>query len=270
VTPEEEERVRRALAEAGAGDRSGKNSTPPEVVARLDEVLDGLVVARGATGTPGEGGGDDLARHRRRRWAGVLVAAAALAAIALGGPAVLRGLTSTTGSASTDSAGASSAQSGSPPDGTAGGQGSPPAGAKGLASGALPPPELRSASLRRDVERAVVASVAAPGDPVGAHGQSSGQSSPNASGQSSPEASGNPSGGTSGGTSSRRAEIACDLPAIPPAFTASSGADVIAVRLDGRPATLVVAAPRNGTRVARVYACNGGPEAAATTRISSR
>jgi hypothetical protein len=266
VTPEEEERVRRALAEAGAGDRSGKNSTPPEVVARLDEVLDGLVVARGATAVPGAGGGDDLARHRRRRWAGVLVAAAALAAIALGGPAVLRGLTSTTGSASTDSAGASSAQSGSPPDGTAGGQGSPPAGAKGLASGALPPPELRSASLRRDVERAVVASVAAPGDAAGAPGQSSGQSSPNASGQSSP----NPSGGTSGGTSSRRAEIACDLPAIPPAFTASSGADVIAVRLDGRPATLVVAAPRNGTRVARVYACNGGPEAAATTRISSR
>ena len=63
---------------------------------------------------------------------------------------------------------------------------------------------------------------------------------------------------------------ACDLPANPPAFPAPPGADVIAVRLDGRPATLVVAAPKGGIRVARVYACGGGHEAAATTRIPAR
>jgi hypothetical protein len=263
VTPEEEDRVRRALAEVGAADRRGETTPPAEVTARLDEVLVGLVAERGAAAAPDEEGRDDLARRRRRRWAGALVAAAALAVIALGGPAVLRGLTSPTGSASSDSAGASKAQQGSPSGGTVRGSAAPTAGAKALASGVLPPPELRTASLRRDVQRALVSSVAVPDEAAGSPGTPSGRPSGAVSGANS----GGTSSGTSGGTSSRRAEVACDLPVAPPAFPAAPGADVIAVRLDGRPATLVVAPPKGGTRVARVYACSGGHGAAATTRI---
>ena len=69
LTPEEEREMTRLLAEAG-----GPVAAPPDVVTRLDDVLAGLVAARG---TPEV---DEVAeaRERRRRWPQVLLAAAAV------------------------------------------------------------------------------------------------------------------------------------------------------------------------------------------------
>jgi hypothetical protein len=72
LTPKEEE-VRRLLAEA-----RHTGSTPPDVVARLDRVLDDLAQEPDHTAPV-----VDLAR-RRRRVAGLLVAAAAVAVIGVG------------------------------------------------------------------------------------------------------------------------------------------------------------------------------------------
>jgi hypothetical protein len=72
LTPEDEE-VRRLLAEA-----RHTGPTPPDVVARLDRVLDDLA-QQPAPGTPVV----DLAR-RRRRVASLLVAAAAVVAVGVG------------------------------------------------------------------------------------------------------------------------------------------------------------------------------------------
>lgn len=69
LTPEEEREIIRLLAEAG-----GPVAAPPDVVARLDDVLAGLVTARA---TP-EADEVAEARERRRRWPQVLLAAAAV------------------------------------------------------------------------------------------------------------------------------------------------------------------------------------------------
>jgi hypothetical protein len=47
----------------------------------------------------------------------------------------------------------------------------------------------------------------------------------------------------------RTDHVRCGRPVMP------RGADVVAVRLDGQPATLVLAPATGGTRVARVYSC---------------
>lgn len=72
LTPQEEREIIRLLAEAG-----GPVAAPPEVVARLDDVLAGLVTARA---TPEVDEVDEVAeaRERRRRWPKVLLAAAAV------------------------------------------------------------------------------------------------------------------------------------------------------------------------------------------------
>ena len=116
LTPEEEAELSALLADAG-----GPVATPPEVVARLDDVLAGLVAERAAghetaqetaadknaaqeavaEGT-GSGGAVSLeAERRRRRWPRALLAAAAVVA---GGYGVGAALTGTTMSGESESA----------------------------------------------------------------------------------------------------------------------------------------------------------------------
>lgn len=108
LTPEEEAELSRLLADAG-----GPVPTPPEVVARLDDVLAGLVEERAADPIDSSdptvpavravpGGPVSLdAERRRRRWPKVLLAAAAVAA---GGYGLGAALTGTTMSGDGDSA----------------------------------------------------------------------------------------------------------------------------------------------------------------------
>src|SRR3954452_2013771 len=137
---------------------------PVEVVNRLDAVLGELAAWRTdprASAAADTGGTDELGRRRRRRWPAALAAAAAIPALAVGGPQVLRSLTSGTGSADRTSAGGSAAAPRSAGGAAAAPQGSPSATGRGLASGTLPPPVLRSGFLRQDVRRVVRGGAAA-------------------------------------------------------------------------------------------------------------
>jgi hypothetical protein len=159
LTPEEEAELSRLLAAAG-----GPLATPPEVVARLDDVLAGLVAerARGA-GAATTGGVSSLAaqaERRRRRWPKALLAAAAVVA---GGYGVGAALTGTTMSGDAESAAGGSTSS----DSDAGGagdrpapQGEPEAADSQLAEAPAnatalrdAPPRLRSDHLAEDVVR---------------------------------------------------------------------------------------------------------------------
>lgn len=117
--PPEHDAVRRMLADA-----RHRDATPPEVVARLDEALAGLVAERAtpsAEPTPADDRSpaasvvDLTARRRRRAGAGLLVAAAA---VVVAGVAV--GQVLPTGGGSDDSGGnaASSAEGGGEPGAT--------------------------------------------------------------------------------------------------------------------------------------------------------
>ena len=134
--PDEEERVRRLLAEAG-----GPVPTPPDVVARLDETLAELRAERGvaAPADPADpAAGPDEARGparvtplaaRRRRWPAALLAAAA---VVVGGYAVGGALSGTMSGGSSGSA-AGTADSQAAGAGSVGGEDS--AGAGGATSG---------------------------------------------------------------------------------------------------------------------------------------
>lgn len=103
LTPAEEERVRRLLADAGPA-----GPMPPEVAARLEGVLADLAISQPVPTGAAAGAPDaepatapvvDLARRRRRRRVGsVLVAAAAVTVIGVGLPTALRGGLGTTSS----------------------------------------------------------------------------------------------------------------------------------------------------------------------------
>ena len=236
MTPEQEEAVRRALAATARGEvGDAEGAVPAEVAARLDDRLAELVAERSeqAAARPASG-------HRppggHRRWPRTLaVAAAAVVVAAGGGTAVVRSLA---GSGSASSSSASSTDSAAAPATTAGPAGSAagatPRTLPGTAGGSFPAgaPDLRTATLRRDVQRAA-ASVASPG-----HGTHLGPGA---------------AGGLAGG---------CRVPPLGPGLRA------VAVRLDGSPATLVL--PRAAGRgVARVYRCGhpATPEATATVVV---
>lgn len=91
LTPAEEQRVRRLLAEA-----RHDQAIPPAVAARLDDVLAGLGAdADAASPRPSQAAPapvvDLAARRRRRRVTQVLVAAAAVTVIGVTGPQLLNG-----------------------------------------------------------------------------------------------------------------------------------------------------------------------------------
>ncbi len=240
MTPEQEEAVRRALA---ATARAEDDALPPEVAARLDDRLAGLVSDRSGRSersllTGARTGSRPQPSRAPRRWPRVLAAAAAVVVVAGGGSAVVHSLG---GSGSASSSSASRAGSGPGPASAGPARSAASAGPTRSAAGAAPPtaaggeggspapgrlPDLRTATLHRDVQRAAARAAA-----VG-HGN-----------RLRPESAGRPPG-------------ACAVPSLAP------GRRALAVRLDGRPATLVL--PRAaGPGVARIYPC-GAPATPAT------
>jgi hypothetical protein len=251
VTPEQEAQVRRALAAvARAEDGPESRVMPQDVVDRLDDVLSELVADRagraGSTTTAGPPSDapaeqDELASHRHRRWPNVLVAAAAVAVIAAAGGAVATrgfgGGGAESGSAASSADRVASESAGIAAPTPASPSGSPPATSlrgSGKTAGVLVP-ALSSRTLARDVRRVVAAG---------------------------PKAYLAPQGTTR------------DLPALPRPDgalcgrpDAPGGADLVAVRLDGKPATLLLGPVKNGVRVARVYSCDQPPVVVAATPV---
>jgi hypothetical protein len=263
VTPEQEEQVRRALsaaaraeddlarrasAEDPSQDTGGPATIPADVAARLDTVLEDLLVPRVEADPPR----DELAVRRGRRWPSVLVAAAALCVIALAGGAVATGgfglgggtgQHSTTGSAPStgaahpgvgDSARRPSAPEmvgpsvmgpGHAPSDT--GSAPEPSAGRSMAVSAAGPP-LRTLSLTHDIQRLVD--------------------------RARPLPAGLPPGST----------------CVPP--VRHPGEELLGVRLDGRRATLVLGRPENGRQAARVYSCADprNPAASTTVRTPTR
>jgi hypothetical protein len=228
MTPEQEEQVRRALADAAVA----RTPMPPEVAGRLDGVLAELVTAR-QQGSPTEDAGA-TGERRARRWSAVLVAAAVVCLVALVAPAVLRAVSSgDSGSASSAGAASTAAEGRGSATGTPSAPAAPSAGpSRALAQGVLPPPRLHRATLQRDVRRALAAVPAL-------------------------------ASGSTGLTERQNRRTGCKTP--PPA----GDTDVVAVLLDGKPATLVVAPPRQGMRQARVYSCEDVSAPVATARVAA-
>lgn len=243
MTPEEQEAVRRALASTPP-----EGPMPPELVARLEATIADLAAVRAAEQAgPGTAAPvSDLEARRRRRWPRVLVAAASVVLVGYGVGVVLEDVgptaeTAMSGSAA-DDAGADGEVESEAGGGAAPQEAAPPGdpGAPGLlADGAVA--ELSEATLRRDVvrhlERGRVAA------------QSDGRT------DSSEELDAKRYASRDG---------ACALPDL------GSGDDVFAARLDGRRATLVVRAARDGTRVAEVYSCGEAGTPLARTDVPAR
>lgn len=228
LDPAQEQAVSDLLAGARA-----ERSVPADVSARLDDVLAGLVADRA---------GVDLAGRRRRRWPGLLVAAAAVTVVGLGlGNVLETGL----GGAADQSGGAGVASDESQVE--AGPEADAPAGARaetddGAAAGPKVSPDsplagstdpvrrlmrLRSDSLALDVQRLAEFALV-----------------------------------TDQGRSAPQALAACARP------EAARNAEVLAVRFDGAPATLVLRAPQDGVRRADVYACDDATAPLATTSVT--
>lgn len=224
MTPEQEEQVRAALAAAGPDEPT---PMPPEVVARLQGILDELVEprvtaqAQAQAGDPGPAAGT-LARRRPRRWPDVLVAAAAVVVIAGAGAAVVTRGFGIGSSPMSDSAGSSKADSDRD---TAGGAGPRPS-AHALTGDGSALPRLRTASLRADLRR------------LAADSRLTGSDTPG--------------------------RVGCARPVL------RSGERPVAVRLDGRRATLVLGPVADGAREARVYSCGDGSTPVARSSVPAR
>jgi hypothetical protein len=148
LDPEEEARIRALLADLATSPDA--TSMPPEVAARLDETLAGLVADRedSAGGTP-----DTNVVPLRRRWAkGAAAAAAAVIVAGAGGVAAANfGLLG--GGASSDSATAGSASKAESLDEFAESPTSPGATSDQPVNGLTDVPTIRAASLEADVAR---------------------------------------------------------------------------------------------------------------------
>jgi hypothetical protein len=237
---------------------------PAEVAARLDATLADLVAARAADAPSGDPAGDedpapdpaphrapvaDLAERRRRRWPRVLVAAASVSVLAYGVGIALDGVQVSGGDASTAArdetlagAGADSADSGAKaapehaPTGpnTTSDRAAEGPGALAYSERFLVPRTVRlhSETLHADVRRLVrdeVLDTSAASRPLGR--------------------------ALAGYLDS------CERPGL------GRGDRVAAVRLDGRPATLVVRRAVAGTRVVQIYACDDASSLLAATEV---
>jgi hypothetical protein len=221
LSSDDEEQVRRALAASAANE-----PMPDDVVARLDDVLAGLVAERGRATQGGDDAGSpdvtELGDRRRRRWPQLLVAAAALGVVAVGVGTVVRSAGG--GSGESSSAGGQAAHS--QDHSTAGGS------TESLKAAPVPVgplPRLHSSSLHADVARLV---------------------------------NGREARALTDGPAARAplpSRAACVLPAGP------SGTRVVAVRLDGRRATLVLSPRHDGVREATVYSCGEAAPIGRTT-----
>ena len=247
MTPEQEEQVRRALAAVARAEEGPESRVMPlDVVDRLDDVLSELVADRAGrtdsttpAGLPADAPAeqDELASRRHRRWPNALVAAAAVAVIAAAGGAVATrgfgggGAESGSAASSADRVASESAGIAAPGSPSA----SPPAPSlRGSGKTAeVPVPALSTRTLARDVRRFA-------GAEAGQVPQRSLRDLP---------------------TLPRPDGARCGRPTVP------GGADLVAVRLDGEPATLVIDPVKNGVRVARVYSCDEPPMLVATVRV---
>ncbi len=253
MTPEQEEQVRRALAAAPPVE-----GLPAEVAARLDATLADLVAERAAGESgPEPGVVTSLEERRRRRWPGVLVAAAAVSVLAYGVGTTLGGVGLSGGSAESTAA----------RDQTFSGAGADSADGGATGGGAEDAPEEPGALVTDRGD-----SVAGDSRPTGAPCSSPGPSA----------CTGVPCArrwaGWSGTRSSRgrRPPTPTRRGTRPGSWTtgASSptwpGATALAaVRLDGRRATLVVRKAVDGTRVAEIYSCGDGSDLLAITQVPS-
>lgn len=221
----EQERIRALLAELGTGGRG--EPVPPDVAARLDDTLAGLVAERrageatGGATTEATGGASDGASDgatsgasvvplRRRLLPRLAVAAAVLAVLGAGAVTALDhglGGGGAGSSTSADSAGSGTGKSAAVPQ------------------EATAVPALHSASFARDVTlllrgrpdlRGPASRIQAPSDSAGAAGAAG-----------------------------------CPIPVV------ASGSTALPVLYDGRPAILVVGPARTGQRLVEVRACDG-------------
>lgn len=264
MTPEQEDEVRRALAaEPPAA------PMPPEVAARLEDTLAGLVAERTADTGDDHGAGaapvatrDDLAtaRTRRRRVPQLLVAAAGVAVLGIGVGTVFQNLSGQDGDSATsagvtaDDGGAEAANEYPVEPSPNLARSSQPPNLGSDAAGELPGPflaldpgttVLRSDRLADDVARVLAgprARSALEGEALVPDPTSRG-----------------PEAGDAAELVSR-----CTLPAAGPRDL------VVAVRLDGTRGTLVVRGASEGTRVAEVYACDDVDRLLAVTEVDPR
>ncbi|MGZ4458035.1 MAG: hypothetical protein ACXVW9_02885 [Nocardioidaceae bacterium] len=241
MTPEEQdqERVRRLLA-----DSAGPEPTPDAVRDRLDAVLADLVAERAAGAPPGDLPGElppvaPLPRRRRAAWAKGLVAAAAVAVVAYGVGTVVshEGTNVTSSSAGSASsadrqAQASAGQKALLPSSSAGGSAPVQHGRYHLAEA-----RLHTATLRRDLRRLTARFDTVRGGAAGAPQHLENLPSPRAG---------------------------CVIP------PSGRGDDVYPVRLDGKPATVVLRRAVAGTRVVDVYACDNVAPPLVHTRLPVR
>lgn len=243
MTPEEEQ-VRRALASLPA-----PGSMPPEVAARLDARLEELRAERGT----GAGGSEDPARQSRR-WPTVLLAAAVLAVVGVGVGSVVTDLGP--GSMESMTAGDAAGEAGAePPRPMEVAPGAEAPKAEGSYSAAqslvtdrmvLTAERLRldSDTLRRDVVEVVDLRLprAAADDEVHS----------------------DPDQERTAGQRLGRLFSPCVLP------LTGNGDQLLAVRLDGEPATLVLRAPEDGARVAQIYSCDDPSAVLAHVQVDAR
>lgn len=231
MTPEQEEQVARALAETAR--HEPVPPLPDEVAARLDGVLAELVAARAAApGTdPAPSGASvtDLGTRRRRRRPNVLVAAAAVALIVAAGGAVatggfgIGGIGSSSSDSASSTAGGSGVQDESAPEAARGDSDSSTSAARAAV------PRLRTSTLAQDVHRLVRDDLTGDGARTGSRRKA---------------LSGPP-----------LADGVCLTP------SAGPGELLLAVRLDGRPATLLLGPVTDGARSAEVFRCDSRPVA---------
>lgn len=269
MTPEQEEQVRRALASLPA------QPMPPEVAARLDARLAELRDERDAgaqpdaaadadrAGEPGSTTGPtgDPAR-RNRRWPTLLVAAALLAVVGVGVGSVLDDIT---GSGSMESMTAG----GQADDSAEEGRGPRPmesAPDEEVPLAEAPPAGGQYNALTRGVTERMVLTA----ERVGLHSETLDNDVVDFITLRLPRAAADDE------VHSQRAErltaarrlnrlfSPCSLPAT------RRGDQLVAVRLDDAPATLVLREPRDGTRVAQVYSCVDPSEVLGRTEVDPR
>jgi hypothetical protein len=220
LDPEQEERVRALLAELGSAPDAA--SMPPDVAARLDETLAGLVAER-------EEAPADVVPLRRRWAPRVAVAAAAVIVIGAGGVAaanlgVFNGTSNDTASSADSSAGGGSSSTESL-DGAA--TTAPPSNPAQVPN-ALPVrlPRVTAASFDQDVARLL---------------QQRSPAQDSAANQRKSEL----------GAAAGQADTACPGP------STSDGSTTTTVLYDGARAVLVIHPAQGGERLVEAWACGG-------------
>jgi len=270
MTPEQEEAVRRALASEPAS-----GPMPRELADRLDAALSALASERsasavaeqraaspvtspsgpsGLSGPSRPAGLSGLSGARRRRWPGLLVAAASVAVLGVSVGIVAQDMSGSTGTAATDESfregAAGDADDNGPPetapeDSPREEQAEALGGAGLLLSVRERPARLRSDSLVTDLDRVLDSRTAAVSTRRGELTRP---------------------GKDSRSTLDTAARLVsdCDLP------DTGRGDLLAAVRLDGKRGTLVASKASGGTRVAEVYACAAPTRLLASTDLDAR